>query len=125
MYNPRSMERPAEDLGPIVIDPHAFKQLWPALAVWLALFLTAGDAATVVPRAVTLAFGTPAEARVTGKRKASVAALLGRERRYYVEFSYTFDGAAREGREPVGHQALYLITAHWPPPYRVNQMRHL
>ena len=91
-----------EDLGPIVIDPHAFRPLWPALGVWLALFLTAGDARTVVPRQFVLAFGAPAEARVAGKSRASVPALLGRERRYYIEFSYEAGGSRGKGSEPVG-----------------------
>jgi len=91
----------SEDLGPIVIDPHAFERLWPALGVWLLLFLTAGGARTGLPRQFVLAFGTPAEAKVTGKGKASVVALLGRERRYYVDFSYTLDGVEGKGREPV------------------------
>ena len=97
----------AEGLGPIVIDPHAFRPLWPALAVWLALFLTAGDARTVVSRQFVLAFGSPGEAVVIGKRKATVGALLGRERRWVVEFSYTRDGVAAVGQEPVG-------PSRWP-----------
>lgn len=91
----------ADDLGPIVIDPHAFKRLWPALGVWLILFVTAGDARTLVHRQLALAFGAPAEAVIEGKRTLRVR-LPGRVRRNYVDFSYRRQGSLRKAREPVG-----------------------
>lgn len=59
------------DDGMIVVDPHAFRQLWPALAIWLALFLTAGDGWLIMRRAAALHFGRPAEAVIVEKRRRS------------------------------------------------------
>jgi hypothetical protein len=90
-----------EDLGPIVVDPHAYDSLWPALAVWLLLFVTAGDAWTVARRQCALVLGVPAQALVEDKRRLPVA-LLGGHRRDYLYLSYEAGGARRRTREAVG-----------------------
>ena len=90
-----------EDLGPIVVDPHAFDGLWPALGIWLLLFLTAGDAWTVVRRQAALAFGTPVSAVVEGKRRLPLPMARG-ARRDYLDLSYEFRGAPSKTREAVG-----------------------
>lgn len=59
------------DDGMIVVDPHAFRQLWPALAVWLVLFLTAGDGWTITRRGAALEFGRPAHATIVDKSRRS------------------------------------------------------
>lgn len=98
----------SDDLGPIVIDPHAFRKLWPMLGVWLLLFLTAGDAWTVVRRQAALAFGEPGEAVILSK---------GRERhnlhgrRNYVRFACQHEGKRREAREPVGTEGWQDLAA--------------
>lgn len=91
----------SDDLGPIVIDRHAYKLLWPALGVWLLLFITAGDAWTVLRRQAALAFGSPVEAVVLGKRTERVRGL-GRVKRNVVEFSYSWEGISLAAREAVG-----------------------
>jgi|SRR5579883_468912 len=55
----------------IVVDRHAFRQLWPALAIWLALFLTAGDGWMILRRCAALELGRPAQAIVVEKRRRS------------------------------------------------------
>ena len=99
-----------DDLGPIVIDPHAFKRLWPALGVWLLLFITAGDAWTVVRRQAALAWGTPIEVVVHGKRRETVQ-MLGRFQRNVVDFSFDLGGKRLKGRAPVGLKGLAGIKA--------------
>lgn len=91
----------SDDLGPFVVDRHAYKLLWPALGVWLLLFVTAGDAWTVLRRQAALAFGTPVEAVVLAKRTGRVRAL-GRSRRNVVEFSSLLDGKRLKTRQAVG-----------------------
>ncbi|MDP3544377.1 MAG: hypothetical protein Q8T11_18085 [Elusimicrobiota bacterium] len=88
------------DLGPIVIDRHAYKLLWPALGVWLLLFIAAGDAWPVLRRQAALAFGTPVEAVVLAKRTERVRGL-GRVKRNVVEFSYSWGGRRLEARQVV------------------------
>lgn len=95
----------SDDLGPFVVDRHAYRLLWPALGVWLILFVIAGDAWTVLRRQAALTFGTPVEAVVLGKRTERVRGL-GRARRNVVDFSYPWDGKPLKGREAVG-------TAGW------------
>ncbi len=90
-----------DDLGPIVVDPHAFKALWPALAVWTFLFLTAGDGWNVLKRQLVLAAGTPAEALIEEKRRRTVSLIVGRERKYFLECSYAANGGRKTFREPV------------------------
>ncbi len=53
----------------IVVDPRAFRRLWPALGVWLFLFLTAGDGAAILRREAALRFGRPAQATIVAKRR--------------------------------------------------------
>ena len=90
-----------EDLGPIVIDPRAFKSLWPALGLWLTLFATAGDGWTTLRRQAALAFGTPAEAVIDGKRTLRLRMFMP-VRRNAVDFSYELRGVRRKAREAVG-----------------------
>lgn len=91
----------SDDPGPFVVDRHAYKLLWPALGVWLLLFITAGDAWTVLRRQAALAFGKPVEAVVLGKRTERVPGL-GRARRNVVDFSYEWEGKRLKSREAVG-----------------------
>jgi len=84
----------SEDPGPIVVDPHAFDALWPALLVWLLLFVTAGDAVTVLGRRAALWWGKPATATVSAKRRGGARRSL--------ELSYQWGGATRASRENVG-----------------------
>ena len=83
-----------DEFGPFVIDRHAFKPLWPALGVWLFLFLTAGDGVSLVGRQLALAFGAPAQATVADKSR--------RNRRNYLHLSYEWKKQRRSSRAPVG-----------------------
>lgn len=97
----------SEDLGPIVIDRHAFERLWPALGVWLALFLTAGDAWTVVRRQAALLLGKPAEAVIVSKSRERHQ-LHGRRR--LARFAYQQDGRRVETREAVGSKGWDALS---------------
>jgi hypothetical protein len=90
----------------IVVDPHAFEDLWPALGVWLLLFVTAGDGVTLLRRQAALRLGTPVEVVITDKKRESPP-LLGRARRNYAYFRW--DGGA--GKEPVGSSAGWTLLA--------------
>ncbi len=83
-----------EEPGPIVVDPHAFDSLWPALLVWFLLFVTAGDALTTVGRQAAQWWGAPATATVVAKHKGGTRRSL--------ELSYDWQGAKRKTRENVG-----------------------
>ena len=78
----------------IVVDRHAFDSLWPALAIWLLLFVTAGDAWTVARRQAALAFGAPVTATIIGKHRAH-----GRDS---LRFSYVAGGRPARADEAVG-----------------------
>lgn len=69
------------------------------LGVWLLLFVTAGDAWTVVRRQAALAFGKPVEATILSKGRER-RKLHGR--RNYVLFACRYEGKRLEAREPVG-----------------------
>jgi hypothetical protein len=90
-----------EDLGPIVVDPRAYESLWPALVVWLLLFVSAGDAWTVIRREGALLFGAPAHALIEDKRRLP-APLLGGARRDYLYLSFEAKGRRLRSREAVG-----------------------
>ncbi|MBI4349548.1 MAG: hypothetical protein HY553_22120 [Elusimicrobia bacterium] len=87
----------SEELGPIVIDPHAFRRLVPALGIWAFLFLTAGDGCHVLKRQLALRAGEPGVARIEGTRVARVNLIVGRERRHFVDFSYPSGAGVRRG----------------------------
>lgn len=80
----------------LVVDPHAFDDLWPALGLWLLLFLTVGDGLTLLRRQAALRLGAPVEATITGKRRLRARPLPAL--RDYAYFRW--DGGT--AREPVG-----------------------
>ena len=82
---------------PFVIDRHAFERLWPALGVWLFLFLTAGDATTTLGRLCASRLGVPVDAVVEGRAK--------RQGRSYLELSYERQGTKHHGRAPIAGRA--------------------
>lgn len=81
----------------IVVDPHAFEDLWPALGLWLLLFVTAGDGVTLLRRQAALWAGAPVQVTITDKKRETPR-LLGRVRRNYAYFRWE-GGTAKE---PVG-----------------------
>jgi len=99
----------------IVVDPHAFEDLWPALGVWLLLFVTAGDGVTLLRRQAALWAGTPVQVTIVGK-KTETPRLLGRARRNYAYFRWK----GGSGKEPVGGGEGWALLAkdqkrpaHW------------
>ena len=90
----------------IVVDPHAFEDLWPALGVWLLLFLTAGDGAALLHRQACLLLGKPVQVTITGKERRSPP-LLGRARRNYAYFRW--EGG--RGKEAVGSGKGWTLLA--------------
>ncbi|MBI3553093.1 MAG: hypothetical protein HY077_11310 [Elusimicrobia bacterium] len=85
----------------IVVDPHAFRRLWPALGVWLFLFLTAGDGAVLLKRQFVLARGEPAKGILTAKVREAVPMLGAKRMVAYFRFRGA-DGRLRTAKEPVG-----------------------
>jgi len=83
----------------IVVDRHAFDSLWPALGIWLFLFITAGDGWLLLRRQYVLDRGAPAKAVVTAKHRSS-----GKNYVY-------FECAGAQVKEPVGARGYPAIDA--------------
>src|SRR5438270_3157447 len=85
----------------IVVDPHAFRRLWPVLGVWLCLFLTAGDGSTLLRRGYVLARGEHVPGILTAVTHEPVPMLGGRRRVAYFRFPGA-DGKLHAVKEPIG-----------------------
>jgi hypothetical protein len=77
-----------------VVDPHAFRQLWPWLGVWLVCFVTAGDGVYLLKRQAALLSGRPEIRTVRDKRRERVPFLKAQKRDYLY--------LVPAGRAPVG-----------------------
>jgi hypothetical protein len=87
----------------MAVDPHAFKRLWPALGIWLVLFLAAGDGWVLLRRQAALRFGRPARAIVVSAGRRREAAFGARKN------VVTFDCEGSRSSEPVGSRGFSSI----------------
>jgi len=85
----------------IVVDPHAFRRLWPVLGVWLFFFLTAGDGVWLFKRQMMLQGGVKAYGIVTAKVREPVPMLRGTRNVVYFRFPGA-NGHLRTTKETVG-----------------------
>ena len=79
----------------MAVDPHAFKSLWPALGIWLAVFLAAGGG-SILCRQAALRLGAPASAVVVAVRGRRVTLEYGGARTG--QFVSLRSGELRRGR---------------------------
>lgn len=106
----------------IVVDPHAFEDLWPALGIWALLFLTAGDGVTLLRRQAALRLGTPVEVTITDKRREAPR-LLGRTRRNYAYFRW--EGGREKEAVGSGRGWALLATDQKRPAHRLKSSAFL
>lgn len=82
----------------IVVDRHAFDSLWPALGIWLFLFITAGDGWLLLRRQYVLERGVPIRAIVISKHRSG-----GKNYLY-------FECAGAKTKEPVGGKGFSSLN---------------
>jgi hypothetical protein len=98
----------------IVVDPHAFKRLWPVLGVWLVLFVTAGDGFWLLKRQYILRSPVKVSAIITAKVVEPVPRL--NTKRNIVYFRYPDEsGKLKTAKEPVGSGWSSLHPGHEEP----------